>query len=155
MIDINLLKSIPFFESFPEDILEMVADLCENRDYKAKEVILQQGDINLDLYFLVDGTVAVFVDNKSIVSVSGDGEIFGEMSLAAQSPCTATVASKTNCQFVILNFNKIKSLAEQQRDVILRYCWHSIAENLSKKLVITNEIAKTYRLKYKQASEES
>lgn len=153
MVDVNLLKAIPFFEVFPHDKLKTVAQICEYRGYREKATILTQGEINTELLFLLEGTVVVFVDKKSIVGVSGDGELFGEVSISTQSPCSATLKAKTDCKFVILNFNKINNLEESLRDAILKSCWHSIARNLSRKLSITNEIANTYKVKYKQATE--
>jgi CRP-like cAMP-binding protein len=154
MVDINLLKSIPFFESFPEEEISLMGTLCETRAFQAKKTVLQQGDINTELFFLIDGTVSVFMDNKSIVSVTGDGEVFGEMSLAAHSPTTATVITKTICQFVVINFSEIRPPQNPAKNLLLFYCWRSIAEVLARKLIITNEIAKTYRIKYKNISNE-
>lgn len=115
MVDINLLKSIPFFENFDDNHLEVIKEFFEIVPIAAKQIVLEQDAINFDLLFLIDGTVGVFVDTKFVTSMKGDGEVFGEMSIAGHTACTATVATKTECQFLKFDFNSLKG-----SDIILK-----------------------------------
>jgi signal-transduction protein with cAMP-binding, CBS, and nucleotidyltransferase domain len=152
MLDTNLLKSIPFFENFPDDQLDIIVKFCEVQSFRAKEIILSQGDLNFDMHFLVEGTVGVFVDEKFVISMSNNGQVFGEMSIAGHTTCTATVATKVESTFVRFNYNDFQNLEIENKDSISKNIFQSIAEILAYKLILTNEIAKTFKEKVREIS---
>ena len=151
MVDTNILKSITFFENFPDEQMQILGDLCELRAVKAGEVVLEQGNLNTDLFFLIDGTVSVSLDGNVITEVTGDGEAFGEMSIASHSLTTASVKTVSDCSFVYLDFNIIAKIDGVVVESILKNFYRSISEILANKLIATNEIAKFYRAKYAPA----
>ena len=146
MITVDLLKTIKFFSLFTDEQLAEILPLSERRLIKAGETVLEQGSINLDLYFLLQGEVDIFLDQVHIVTSSQAGQIFGEMSIANHTTCTATVKTKTDCHFLVLNFPELKNAFESQgRDSLLKCFYQSCAEILAKKLIMTTELARTYK----------
>ncbi len=146
MQNLDLFQGIRFFEAFPEDQLALILPLTERRSFEDEERVLQQGQLNLDLYFLLAGAADVQVDGSFVVTVSSYGQTFGEMSIAGHSTCAATVTARGAATFLVLNFEELKhSLSPEQRDSVLKNFYQSCAEILARKLVMTNQIARTFK----------
>lgn len=145
MIETDIFKTIPFFVNFDDHLIEAIAPFCHLQTFHQDQVILSQGDINRDLYFLIDGRATITVDNSFVREVSSRGEVFGEMSIAGYTACTANVTAKTECQFIVFNFDRIKDLEDLLNYRIGKFIYQSISEILVQKLIATNELAKAYR----------
>lgn len=143
----ELLQGINFFDRFHETHLELILPFFELRKVGPKQVVLDQNDLNTCLYFLLEGGVDIYVDNEYVVSLDQEGELFGEISITGHTTCSATVI--TNCQslFLVFNFNDVSGLDSNIKNIIDKEVYRSCAEILANKLVQTNEIAKTYRLR--------
>ena len=76
------------------------------------------------------------------------------MSIAGHTSCTATVASKVECQFVKLNFNELNGSEFEGKNEVIMMIYKSISEILAKKLVMTNSIAKTFKEKLAEKNSE-
>lgn len=146
MMNLELFDKIPFFESFNEDQLQRIFPLTERRVYPSGVVIRSQGDVNFELCFLLQGSVDVQVDNQFVVTINEFGEIFGEMSIAQHTTSTATVIAKTDCTMLVLNFQELQqSLIGPEREAVLKNFYKACSEILAKKLIRTNQIAKTFK----------
>ena len=146
MMNLELFDKIPFFESFNEDQLQRIFPLTERRVYPSGVVIRSQGDVNFELCFLLQGSVDVQVDNQFVVTINEFGEIFGEMSIAQHTTSTATVMAKTDCTMLVLNFQELQqSLIGLEREAVLKNFYKASSEILAKKLIRTNQIAKTFK----------
>jgi CRP-like cAMP-binding protein len=147
MITLDLFQNIRFFEAFPQSELQLIYPLTERRLFQSGADIRSQGDVNFDLYFLLDGVVDIIIDGQFVVSISDFGQLFGEMSIANHTTSTATVKAKTDVTMLVLNFQDLKSaLPENLKDSILKNFYQACAEILAKKLISTNQIAKTFRV---------
>ena len=75
MLKPQVVKAIPNVESFLRH--------CQRQDYKAKSVILREGEPSDSLYLILDGSVSVMVeseddkDQKLVVSYLNLGDFFG------------------------------------------------------------------------------
>lgn len=146
-MNLELFDKIPFFESFTQDQLLHIFPLTERRIYPTGVVIRNQGDVNFELCFLLQGSVDVQVDNQFVVTINEFGEIFGEMSIAQHTTSTATVIAKTDCTMLVLNFQELQqSLVGPEREAVLKNFYKACSEILAKKLIRTNQIAKTFRV---------
>ncbi|MBY0518525.1 MAG: cyclic nucleotide-binding domain-containing protein [Bacteriovoracaceae bacterium] len=149
MINLDLFQGIRFFEAFPKEQLEEILPLTERKSFKDQETILKQGQLNLDLFFLLTGAVDIKIDGQYVASLSSHGQVFGEMSIANHTTCTATVTAKGETTMMMLNFEELKqSLSNEKRDGVLKNFYQATAEILARKLVSTNQLAKTYRAEH-------
>lgn len=148
MMNLDLFGKIPFFETFSEEQLHRLYPLTERRVYKQGETIRSQGDINFELCFLLEGAVDVEVDDQFVVTITEFGEIFGEMSIAQHTTSTATVLARSECTMLVLNFQELQqSLIGPEREAVLKNFYKACSEILAKKLIRTNQIAKTFKAK--------
>lgn len=84
------------------------------RTYKAKQIIIREGDFGREVYLIIAGKVVVTEKvNKGsyrVLNSLGPGEIFGEMALLEQAPRSATLIAAMPTKLLALspeNFEKI------------------------------------------------
>jgi CRP-like cAMP-binding protein len=94
-----ILSKVELFEGLTEAELADVARICKQREYRAGQVITNQGEAGGELFVIADGFVEVLVSPSSqnlaprTVVHLGRGQLFGEMALVDYGPRSATVKS--------------------------------------------------------------
>lgn len=131
---------IPFFHSFDSSQVRAISSYFTQKKFADGEIVLQQNKINTKLYFLVSGTVEIFVNNQLVVELSQIGEVFGEMSLANHSTCSASVKAKGECEFLIFSFEDMrKEVDPGLKEGILKNFYKGAMEILAAKLLASNK----------------
>ena len=92
------LGRLALFVDLPEDELEQIATQLRRRSRSREgEWILRQGDAHSALYVIVDGEVAVVIDDEDR-RVLSKGAFFGEVSVLLEEPATASIVTRTAAQ---------------------------------------------------------
>jgi CRP-like cAMP-binding protein len=76
------------------------------KTYDTGEIIMQEGERDPHIMFIVSGLVEVFLgggNNRDVLWTLEGGEILGEMSLLDQLPRTASAQALTPCEMVRLD----------------------------------------------------
>jgi CRP/FNR family cyclic AMP-dependent transcriptional regulator len=84
--------------------MSTVIDLCANqpqRDFRAGDVILEEGTRSGVLYILASGSVEVLKGDLQIATVDAPGAFFGEMSALLDLPHMATVRALTDATLFV------------------------------------------------------
>ena len=99
-----VLKSVPMFATFREDQLHALATVISRRSAPRGSVVMAEGDRVDCLYIIISGRLKVMMgeaDGKEVIlSILGQGEIFGEMGLIDDSPRSATVVAIEPCELL-------------------------------------------------------
>ena len=69
------------------------------REYKAGEVIFQEGEQGAEFFVIQSGRVDIQLGNR-LLGTLGDHDIFGEMALIDPAPRSATAIAKTDVKLV-------------------------------------------------------
>ena len=136
MIKPQIVKSIPNVEKFLR--------YCQRQDYKAKSVVLKQGEVSDSLYLILDGSVSVMVEDQSepdhmlVVSYLSPGDFVGEMGLFEDEPQvrSAMVIARTACEVAEISYERFHQIATEFPDIL-----YAISCQLSNRLRLT-----TYKL---------
>lgn len=143
------IRECSILSYFPDDFLDILSTFGETRMIQASETILQEGDVNSEFYFLLSGAVDVVIDEKPIYRLSEIGEVFGEMSLIAEAPCTASVKAVEDSCFLIFSHQEIKDIVEQNTEEFGFVLYQVFSKVLTKRLSDANH--KTQLIEKKNA----
>ncbi|HIF55105.1 MAG TPA: cAMP-activated global transcriptional regulator CRP [Methylococcaceae bacterium] len=88
-------------EDLYQEAVENFLHLCHIRTYPAKAIIIRPGDVGDKLIFIVEGSVAVSVEDENgrelILAYLNKSDFIGEMGVF-KAPVARTVSVKTRCQ---------------------------------------------------------
>ena len=91
------LRSSLLFRYLDDSSLDQIIDLSDLVHYNLDEKIIEEGDLSTCLYTIVDGTVNVFIQEKSgkdiFVGAIGAGDIFREARIFQSIRRTARIVS--------------------------------------------------------------
>lgn len=96
---------------------------CHRRRYPAKSTIIYAGDNSDSLYYIVDGSVTVIIENdegrEMIVAYLNKGDFFGEMGLFDKEDSrSAWVRAKTECEVGEISYAKFNELSETKPEIL-------------------------------------
>ncbi len=140
MIKKEFLFSIPIFKLLPDvDHLPLVS-LWKEKNVKAGEVLFRKGQAGSSMFVIENGEIEIILPvdppvNEVLLSVLKQGEFFGELSLLADTPRTATARAVTDTRLV-----------EMQRDDYIAFVMErpsvgiSMLSEMAKRLQLTNDL---------------
>lgn len=103
-------------------LVQAVSERGVVRDYPKNMIIINEGDRNDLIFFVLSGQVKVYLtgeDGKEMILVKhGAGEYFGELALDG-SPRSASVATTEPTKLAILKGSELKSLVTDQPDLAM------------------------------------
>lgn len=88
------LGRLALFVDLPKSELEAIAAGCEQVSFREGEWIVRQGDPQSAVYLIVEGEVAVVIDDEDR-RVLPQGSFFGEVSVLLDEPASASVVTRT------------------------------------------------------------
>jgi CRP-like cAMP-binding protein len=120
----EVLKRVPLFNDLSEAEVSRFADITREREYPKNSVILFEDDPGDALYIVSTGQVKVVLigeDGREVIlSVLGDGDFFGEMSLIDDEPRSAHVIAMKDSQLLVLRRDDFQSRLEEQPKIALK-----------------------------------
>jgi CRP-like cAMP-binding protein len=105
---LNLLEDIEFFKGFSYEELGELLEAGEWSKAASEERIITEGEMDLYMYVLIQGSVEVVLNNK-VLSTLSSGETFGEFGLMGERR-TAHVMAKTDCLMLGFNADRLNLL---------------------------------------------
>lgn len=119
----DVLKRVPLFADLSEADLARFGEVTREREYPKNSVILFEDDPGDALYIVSTGQVKVVLigeDGREVIlSVLGDGDFFGEMSLIDDEPRSAHVIAMRDSHLLVLRRDDFQSQLEQHPKVAL------------------------------------
>jgi CRP-like cAMP-binding protein len=90
MIDFASFQKYSLFGGFKPEDIESVRPLLTIKTYEIGNAVMEEGQRNDTIYFILEGEVRVSRDAVEIVTLP-EGECFGEMEILDVMPAAATV----------------------------------------------------------------
>ncbi len=93
------------------------------RQYPGKTTIIHHGDKPDTLYYIIEGSVSVVIEDNDgreiILAYLNKGDFFGEMGLFDdESNRSAWVVSRNSCEIAEINYDQFKRLAKQEPEIL-------------------------------------
>ncbi|MEM9304162.1 MAG: cyclic nucleotide-gated ion channel [Pseudomonadota bacterium] len=114
----HLVAAVPVFGKLDAVEIARVAELLDERTAVPNEIILRVGSRADRMYFLVRGTVAVELPDRTVELTRGD--FFGEMALLGHTERVATVRAVSSCRFLVLKQADFEELCEDYPQLAAR-----------------------------------
>jgi CRP-like cAMP-binding protein len=141
--NIQKLMTIPALKNFETRSLGKLLRLSKVRQYEDGERVIQEGDLDPWLYFLLSGKIRISKENHEIGTIDRKGEIFGEMRIIDSLSRSASVyaVGQTVCLAVDTSakdrLSSDDSVDERLDFLLLLY--RIFAEYMSIRLRLTND----------------
>lgn len=107
ILDLDVLKRSPFFASFSEKQLLLIAEDATNIFVQANSVIFRQGQYSSTMYFILSGRVAIErVDEngeKIKVGEYSGCEVFNEAGILSSEPHHVTATALDDCELLAID----------------------------------------------------
>jgi CRP-like cAMP-binding protein len=87
------LRTVPFLESFSDDQLDDVLNSSSYIHCEPEDVIIQEGAVDSRIYILLNGSVEVRKDGKTLTTIKRPGEVFGELAVVNDDRRSASVVA--------------------------------------------------------------
>ena len=138
--NIQKLFIIPALKNFETKSLSRLIKMSKVRQYEDGECIIEEGDTDPWLYFLLSGEVRIEKDNHDIASMNRQGEMFGEMRFLDNQGRSTSVFAVGPTACLAVNTGgaaRLPSAGETANFLLMLY--RVISEYVSMRLRLTNE----------------
>ena len=111
---------------------------CRVRTVPSKTVMIHAGDLPDVLYYIVDGSVEVMIEdedgNEMVLAYLNKGQFFGEMGLFYEQPTrSAWVRTRTECEIAEMTYPRFRQIASESPGLVFE-----LATQLATRLDRTN-----------------
>lgn len=138
--NIQKLMTIPPLRNFEVRSLRQLLRLSKMREYADGERIIQEGDQDPWLYFLLSGEVRIVKDGVEIATFARSGEIIGEMRLLDGSERSASVFASGRVICLAVDTSATDRLeSRDERAAFLLLLYRMFSEYIVIRLRTTNE----------------
>jgi len=122
-MEYQLLKSIPLFADLKDEAIEKIHSLIQRRSYKKNNMILMEEDFGDTLFILSRGSVKITrlsdEGREVILSILGEGDFFGEMSIFDGESRSANVIALEDTEVLILKRGDFLDLLEKHPKIAI------------------------------------
>lgn len=119
----TILKKIPIFADLRDEILDQIYSLTQKRLYKRNNMILMEEDFGDTLFILNSGSVKITRISEEgrevILSILGEGDFFGEMSIFDGESRSANVVALEDSEVFILKRSDFIDLLQKHPEVAI------------------------------------
>ncbi len=126
----------------PEYLKPFLA-FCHKRRYPSKAEIIRPGDPADILYYIVEGSLTVFMEDEEgheiILTYLNKGEFIGEMGLFVDNANRSVmVRTRTDCQLAEITYARLEQLLETDLKEHSKSFLHAIGAQLTQRLLQTS-----------------
>lgn len=106
-------------------VVEWFLTQCHVHRYPAKYTLIHAGEDAESLFYIVSGSVSVFIKDdehkEMLLTNLGAGEFLGEISLFEEKvqPRTAWVKTKETCEIAEISYKKFKQIVHLNPDILI------------------------------------
>lgn len=103
--------------------LDKFLEHCHKRQIAAKSTIISADEKPEILYFILEGSVTVLIEDHEghevVLAYLNKGEFFGEMGLfEEESNRSAWVRARSNCEIAEMSYSKFRQVANEHSDIL-------------------------------------
>lgn len=117
------MNTIPIRQPHDDAAIQRFLEHCHRRHYPTKSTIIRQGDPSHDLFYIIEGSVTVLLEDEEgrelVLAYLNPGDFFGELGLFNENPNrSALVRAKNPCEVAQIGYDKLKSMSSIFPDLL-------------------------------------
>jgi CRP-like cAMP-binding protein len=116
-VKIDLLRPIALFAGCSKRELGEIARIADEIDFEAGKVLITQGEPGKQCFVVIEGSVEVAKDGKTLPALVGGTEIFGEIALLSGGPATASVITTTPVRALVIGPQQFQALLDRSPSI--------------------------------------
>ena len=98
---------------------------CHVKKYAARSTIIHAGDESDTLYYIIEGSVSVLIEdaenNEIVLAYLNSGDFFGEMGLfESDTKRSAWIITRTICEVAEIHYNQFMILARETPEILFQ-----------------------------------
>ncbi|MCL2656877.1 MAG: cyclic nucleotide-binding domain-containing protein [Betaproteobacteria bacterium] len=136
-VSITALRTFPIFQGLSEEKLMPVARCAVMRRVPRGSTVVNAGDRTDYVYFVLTGSLKVLVSDEDgrevILTMMGQGELFGEMGVIDEEPRSATVVAVAPADLVTISKADFRRILQENFEVSLH-----LMRNLARRLRVAD-----------------
>jgi len=116
----SIVREIPTLSPSLEHLLKF----SHRKSYKAKEIIIHEGDVSSSLYYIIEGSVSVLAESETgeeiILAQLNKGDFFGEAGLFEldEGKRTARIIARSNSSIAEISYAQFKQIVAEDPAVM-------------------------------------
>ena len=123
--------------------LKPFLSFCHRRRYPTKTDIIHPGDPADILYYLIDGSVTIIIEDEDgkeiILTYLNKGEFIGEMGLfSPQANRSVLVRTRSECMLAEISYTRLEQLLDSDLKSYTRELLYALGGQLTQRLLHTN-----------------
>jgi CRP/FNR family cyclic AMP-dependent transcriptional regulator len=123
-VSITALKTFSLFAGLSEEVLGSISQVAIMRRFPRGQVVVRTGESSDYVYVILTGSLKVAVcdenGREAILSVLGQGEVFGEMGMFDDQVRSASVVAITAADLVMISRQSFRQLMQDHFDISWR-----------------------------------
>lgn len=124
--------TLEIFKWISPDVVKKIILNCEDRNFNENEIIIREWEeTNWEWYILKSGKVAIIIWGKKIAELH-DWDIFWEIALLNEEKRTATITALSNIEVIVLNYDNLIEMIENDENIINKKIINRIEENIER-----------------------
>ena len=146
MPDDDFLRSVPLFVEFEADELEHLRSALHRTQFRAGDVILQEGNANRALHIVRSGRIRVsrqVQDREVTLCDLAAGQTFGELSIIEDGVASASLKAVGETEVLSISMNDLAEFLRAKPAAAAKF-WREIAIDLRRRLLQTNDVVRSY-----------
>ncbi len=126
------------------DFLQPFLSFCHRRRYPAKIDVVHPGDDADILFYLVEGSVSVIIEDEEgkeiILTYLNKGEFIGEMGLFTSQPSRSVlVRTRSECMLAEISYSRLEQLFETDLRPHVKEMLYAMGAQLTERLLNTSQ----------------
>ena len=135
----ELVAQVPFFDELEKGTVDAILNHTTILECDAGDTVIQQGEDDRCLVFLVRGSTDIVKDGKVINTACDTGELLGELSILNGEPHSASVVATSEVFCLKTRPAFIGSLSRHERATYESAFYKYIANLLARRLIVSSE----------------
>jgi CRP/FNR family cyclic AMP-dependent transcriptional regulator len=131
------MDRLPRIKKVENPVLGRFLEHCHRKHYPSRSVIIHAGDAPDTLYYIIEGSVSVMIededDHEIVLAYLNPGDFFGEMGLFGEEGRAAWVVARQPCTIAEMTYVEFRRLAHEDAEILF-----ALASQMASRLRETN-----------------